>query len=104
MCLTGFSGCRVVSCSLVVSGTLHEHPAHKNNNVKAKMEIHLEDGGEQRRSGNCEIDASLLSQKKLLLSASKTESFANKNRKLKKSARTVDPMSHCPHIALFSFH
>ena len=60
MRLTGFS------CSLVVSGTLHEHPAHKNNNVKAKMEIHLADGGEQRRSGNCKIDVSLLSPKKTL--------------------------------------
>lgn len=38
MRLAGFAGCRVVSGSLVVSGTLHEHPEHKTSNVKATME------------------------------------------------------------------
>ena len=100
MRLTGFSGCRVVSCSLVVSGTLHEHQAHKNNNVKAKMEIHLVDGGEQRRSENCEIDASLLSQKKALTKRKQNRIFCKQKYKAKEIGENCGPneslSANCP--------
>ena len=108
MRLAGFAGCRVASAgSIEVPGAVvHEHPAHKTINVKATITCKASSCGwrvtpVRKMRDRCQSERT---EKSLLSSAGKTEYLAKKNRKLKKWARTVDPIIHFPHIALFSFH